>query len=101
MLIKRSFKGSLPFPFFSFLFLLFVFIWFNYCYLFYLIFILLFFLLIYILFYYFVNFLSTLELVKSVINEWNTSILWFIDWRVLLLFIVVIFFHIGSFHYPN
>jgi hypothetical protein len=26
MLIKRSFKGSLPFPFFSFLFLLFVFI---------------------------------------------------------------------------
>jgi hypothetical protein len=32
-----------------------------------------------------------LALVKSVMNEWNTSTLWYIDWRVLLLFIVVIF----------
>jgi hypothetical protein len=38
-----------------------------------------------------ISFLSTLELVKDHLNEWNTSILWYIDWRVLLFFIVVIF----------
>jgi hypothetical protein len=34
---------------------------------------------------------STLGLAKNVMNEWNTSTLWYIDWRVLLLFIVIIF----------
>jgi hypothetical protein len=39
-------------------------------------------------------FCSTLALVKNHTNEWNTFTSWFIDWKVLLLFIVVIFYFI-------
>jgi hypothetical protein len=39
-------------------------------------------------------FCSTLALVKNHTHEWDTFISWFIDWKVLLLFIVFILFYL-------
>jgi hypothetical protein len=41
-------------------------------------------------FLFFIFYDSTSELVKNHMSEWNTFTLWFIDWRVLLLFIDII-----------
>jgi hypothetical protein len=50
-----------------------------------------------VLFSFYFFFDSTLELVKNLLIEWNTSILSFTDWKVLLLlFCYYIFFSDGS-----